>query len=310
MRDATKAASRSVPAGMKESCRWVEGYARLAEQAELMPQTRLVYVADREGDFIDLLVRASALGTRVDWLVRSAHNRKLVAQQDKLWDGFGQTDVLGELRFTLPARPNQKARAVRQQLLARRYELRTPDGEALPVNVVLEQEIDAPERSKPIIWRLLTNRTVATLEDVAELIDWYRCRWEVELFFHILKNGCKVEELRLSTIDRLKLALALLRIVAWRIQLLMRLGRTCPAMDCEEVFDREEWQAAYLVARKSIPSKSPPLNPVVRLIARFGGFSGPKRDGEPGVKTIWIGLLRITDFALGIRALQAADICV
>jgi hypothetical protein len=40
VRDASKTASRSLPAGAKESCRWLEGYERLAELASLLPQTR------------------------------------------------------------------------------------------------------------------------------------------------------------------------------------------------------------------------------------------------------------------------------
>ncbi|NCC30103.1 MAG: IS4 family transposase, partial [Gammaproteobacteria bacterium] len=39
---------------------------------------------------------------------------------------------------------------------------------------------------KPIAWRLLTNRTVETLEDAAELIDWSRARREIELLFLVL----------------------------------------------------------------------------------------------------------------------------
>ena len=71
--------------------------------------------------------------------------------------------------------------------------------------------------------------------------------------------------------------------------MLMRLGRTCPEMDCEVVFEQEEWRAAYIVARKPIPIEPPPRNTVIRLIASFGGFLGRKGDGEPGAKTIWIG---------------------
>ena len=33
----------------------------------------------------------------------------------------------------------------------------------------------------------------------------------------------------------------------------------------------------------------------------LGGFLARKGDGEPGVKTIWIGLQRIMDFAAGVR---------
>ena len=161
-----------------------------------------------------------------------------------------------------------------------------------------------------MVWRLLTNRSATSLEAAAELIDWYRCRLEIELFFDVLKNGCKLGELQLSTIDRLELALALFMIVAWRIERLMRLGRTCPETNCETVFGREQWQAAYIVARKPIPAEPPPLNTVIRLIATFGGFLARRGDGEPGVKTIWTGLQRVMDFALGIRAFKNGDICV
>ena len=27
------------------------------------------------------------------------------------------------------------------------------------------------------------------------MIDWYRARWEIEMFFHVLKNGCRIEAL-------------------------------------------------------------------------------------------------------------------
>jgi hypothetical protein len=40
---------------------------------------------------------------------------------------------------------------------------------------------------------------------------------------------------------------------------------------------------------------------VIRWIATLGGFLGRKSDGEPGVKTLWLGLQRIADFALGLR---------
>ena len=52
--------------GIKESVRWVEGYERLAEMAPQLPSTRLVCVADREADIMELMRRAGALGTPVD----------------------------------------------------------------------------------------------------------------------------------------------------------------------------------------------------------------------------------------------------
>ena len=48
-----------------------------------------------------------------------------------------------------------------------------------------------------VVWRLLSNRTVETLEQAAELLDGYRVRWEIEWFFLILKEGCRIEALQL-----------------------------------------------------------------------------------------------------------------
>ncbi|MCW8209721.1 IS4 family transposase, partial [Verminephrobacter aporrectodeae subsp. tuberculatae] len=70
--------------GVSESLRWIEGYERLAEMAPQLPNTRLVYVADREADIMALMVRARDLGEPVDWLLRSKHNRVL-GEDDKLW---------------------------------------------------------------------------------------------------------------------------------------------------------------------------------------------------------------------------------
>ena len=73
--------------------------------------------------------------------------------------------------------------------------------------------------------------------DAIELIDWYRARWEIEILFNILKNGCQVEELQLGMFERLAGALALFLVVAWRVAHLMRLGRTCPDLDAHLFFE-------------------------------------------------------------------------
>jgi hypothetical protein len=43
---------------------------------------------------------------------------------------------------------------------------------------------------------------------------------------------------------------------------------------------------------RDVPEK-PRLNDVLRLVARLGGFLGRKSDGEPGVKTIWLGMKEV-----------------
>ncbi|MBB5503717.1 hypothetical protein [Paraburkholderia sp. MM5384-R2] len=48
--------------GVRESARWIESYEIVAEQARALADTRLVYVADREGDIAALMQRAQELG--------------------------------------------------------------------------------------------------------------------------------------------------------------------------------------------------------------------------------------------------------
>jgi len=100
---------------VRDSLRWSEGYQRLAELAAKLPHTRLVYVADRQADIMELMVTARECGTPV-----------ALAEGDKLWDCATQGQALGEVRFTLPARPGRRAREVVQQVWARPVQL--PDG--------------------------------------------------------------------------------------------------------------------------------------------------------------------------------------
>jgi hypothetical protein len=290
--------------GIKESTRWIESYERVAEQAATLPDTRLVYVTDREGDIVALMEQADALGDPADWLIRARHNRNL-AEGGKLWDKVEAGEVLGEIAFILPGRSGRKAREVRQELRASRLQL--PGKRQLEVTCVVAREIGAPAGLKPVVWRLVMNRQAQGRDAVIELIDWYRARWEIELFFNVLKTGCKVEALQLSQMDRVERALVLYMIVAWRIARLMRLGRTCPDLDASLFFHADEIRGAYLLAKKARPSSGPTLNQMIRLIASLGGFLGRKGDGEPGAKTLWIGLQRTMDAASTIQALRMED---
>lgn len=288
--------------GVCESQRWVEGYERVAESAAEMPDTRLVYLADREADILALMQRAHAMGTPADWLIRAQHNRCL-PEGGKLWAATCAQDPLGEIEFILASRHGQAERSVRQRLWAHAVDL--PGTAGLRVTCVIAREVDAPAGVKPLEWRLLTNRPVLNLESAVELIDWYRCRWEIETLFHVLKNGCRVEALQLDSVAKLELALALYLVVSWRIAHLVRIGRIHPNLPADLFFGETEWTGAYVLNRKKPPKQTPPVRDVVRLIAQLGGFLARKGDGEPGVKSLWLGMVRLRDFALTVAHIQA-----
>ena len=202
------------------------------------------------------------------------------------------------------SRHGVKARQVRQHVWLRRIELSAGAGQSVVATCLVARECDAPGGVKPIEWRLLTNREATTLQEAIELVDWYRARWEIEILFNVLKNGCRVEALQLGAIERLERALALFLVVAWRIVHLMHMGRSCPDLDAGLFFDADEIRGAYLLTDVRQPV-TPRLNEVLRLIARLGGFLARKGDGEPGAKAIWLGLNEVHVAARTLQKLSA-----
>jgi hypothetical protein len=289
--------------GMRESLRWTEGYERVSEMADAMPGTRLVYVGDREADIVEMMHRARDLDHPADWLIRSQHNR-CVPGGSKLWAQTLDGEPLGEIEFALAARPGQTARFVRQQVWARAMDIPDGAGGLLNVTCVVAKEMNSPIGCKAVEWRLLTNRSVADFADAVELIDWYRCRWEIEIFFNVLKNGCRVEALQLGSVAKLELALVVYMVVAWRLARLVRLGRTHPDLVASALFTETEWKGAYILAKKKPPTEPPTIRDVIRQIAMLGGFLGRKSDGEPGVKTLWLGFARVRDFVEGVEHMR------
>jgi hypothetical protein len=296
------------PLEEKESVRWVDGYARVNELAERLSDTRLTYIADREGDIYDLFVEAPCPERSADWLVRVQHHDRLLADGRHLGEVIEAAPVLTDITFERPASNGRRARTVHQQIKVVRVTLKAPSrpDRNLPevsVTALLATELQPPADEDPLHWLLLTNLMVDTPEQAIEKLSWYLCRWQIEVYFKVLKSGCRVEQLQLETRERLEPALAFYMIIAWRVLYLTMLGRDCPEMPCDAVFADEEWKAVYLVTQRKPPPEQPPsLDTMVRMIATLGGFLNRKRDGFPGPKTLWIGLQRVPDFVLALEA--------
>lgn len=292
----------------KESVRWVDGFARVNELAERLSETRLTYIADREGDIYDLFVEAPCPDQGADWLVRVQHGDRLLSDGRTLRAALEAAPVLTEIRFDRPPAKGRSARTVDQQLKVVRVTLKAParpDRTLVDVTVtaLLATEPNPPAGEDPLEWVLLTNLAVETAEQASEKLLWYLCRWQVEIYFKVLKSGCRIEELQLEKRERLEPALAFYMIIAWRVLYLTMLGRDCPEMPCDTVFADEEWKAVYLVTQRKTPPEQPPsLDTMVRMVASLGGFLNRKGDGFPGPKTLWIGLQRVPDFVLALEA--------
>jgi len=307
-------ARKHQPIEQKESHRWLEGYRLACQLAEQVPQTQIISVLDREGDIYELFVEAARRPRflRAEWIVRASENRALPEvdpasgpySYQKLFATLEASAVWEERVLALPRTPQRAAREATVQIHAQPVTLKPPyrKGEPLPavtINVILVQEIDAPEGAEPVRWILLTSLPIDTLQQVLEVIDFYACRWQIEVFFRVFKTGCQVEELQLEKQARLEPCLMLYKIVSWRLLYLTRLGRECPQLPCDVIFAEEEWKSVWVIQTQSPPPKqAPPLKRFLEILAALGGHLGRKHDGPPGPKALWIGIRRMTDFAL------------
>jgi hypothetical protein len=218
----------------KESYRWLEGYALACEVQQACPQTVVVSVADCEGDiqewFFDAMQRLP--NERAEFLIRAKCNRRLAtgARHAYLWDEMGAARPVGKMTFQLSRQVDRPSRRVRLSVKAMPVTFngaRRPGGRLPPVQVwaVYARELKPPKGEEPIEWLLLTSVPVAGFSEACTVVQWYRARWEIELFSRVLKQGCQIERLRLATAHRLLNAIAISLIIAWRIHTITMMGR-------------------------------------------------------------------------------------
>ncbi len=313
---------KQTPIEEKESQRWVTGLQQAHRVAEAAPDTEVIAVADSEADIFELLVEGQSLDGHAQWIVRACQDRALRRQKDA--DDSVAKSVLQAVAAAAPMttyevnvrgrvpkvdcetrgrRQARESRTATVEVRACMVTLRAPHrpDRKLPdvtVNVVWVHEINPPAGEEPIDWLLLTSLPIATADEILRVIKSYCLRWMIELFFRVLKQGCKVEQRRFETLDRVQRFLAVALIVGWRTLYVTRLGRDFPDLDCEAVFEPSEWKAVYQVTQQQTPPKTPPkLQEMVRMVAQLGGYVNRPRADEPGAETIWKGLQRMHDMA-------------
>ena len=302
------------PIEEKESLRWVTGLREARKLAQEMPEVQCICVADSEADIFELF--AEPRGEQpVHWLIRACQDRAISGRPRHQLRGEAlatpmlyQVDLVIRGRKAKTAaedrgrRQNRKTRRAMVEVRAASVTLRPPsrpDRELPPttVNVVLVREPDPPAGEVRVEWILVTTLPIDTLEQVRTVVEYYCIRWSIEVLFRTLKSGCRIEHRRFEHVDRVLPALGLYLIVAWRTLFVCHLGRSCPDIDCEAIFEPSEWKAVWMaVYRKRPPEKSPRLKEMVHLVARLGGYI-ERKNSEPGAQTVWIGLQRMRDLA-------------
>ena len=318
-----QAACHKKPLEEKESYRWLE----VARQCEAVkshcPKTQLVMVADRESDISDVIDYCNEQ-EHFDWVIRGDSIRVL-ARKDKSEPSVKICDQLRnrKVRFekqmpirariawgsaTLKQHPSQADRDAREITVtvhAGKVNLNDPRKThadwkpcGIAVNAVLVSEVNPPKGVQAVRWLLLTSLPIRSRKQIETIISHYETRWMIELYFKVLKSGCKIESRRFEHIDRFLPALALYMIVAWRSLYVCRVSRTHEDSSCALVYSRAEWQSVWQIVRRSKPPrKAPGLLEMTKLVAQLGGYINHTSTGPPGPQSVWLGLQRMHDLA-------------
>lgn len=181
---------------------------------------------------------------------------------------------------------------------------------ALDLTVIHATERGAPKGRKPIDWKLLTDLPARTRSEIVEKIIWYGMSWKIEVFHKILKSGCRGEDSKLRTADRLSNLITVFCVLSWRVFWLTMMNRTAPnapptvalASTETELLDRLVGDVGGRRCRSGTLSFYP-----IKL-ARLGGCLARSRDHPPGNMVIWRGLSRLTDIEIGLEIGLAGNV--
>lgn len=304
-RSLSSAARMNIPTEEKESYRWIESYQSACDIAQSHPETEIIHISDQEGDIFEIFSNAqeaSKKGKYAALIVRSNHDRKLTGDEgeDKLRPLLMSRPSLGTIEFTLSARENKPSRQVTQSLRAAKVTLKgmRKAGKVLDevtINAVMSREDHPPEGEDAICWVFLTTLPIASKEDVRKILEYYLCRWEIEVYFRTLKSGCQVEKRGLQQAVRIEAMLSIFLILAWRIHYVTQIGREHPKLCCTAIFETVEWQAVHMFMTRSgrLPENPPSIKELITQIARMGGYLNRKSDPPPGPTVMWRGLNRL-----------------
>lgn len=294
---------RLLPIEEKESYRWLQAFE---QTLALTPSgVEVITVCDREADIYEMF--ALAQEKQASLLVRAASDRLLLDDEvRKLWPKMERQPIVGYLVVHITGNGKRKTRDATVSVRFTSVTLKPPwrpNGlklPAVPINAILVREENPPaDIDEPIEWLLLINRPVACFDEAQQVIQWYGCRWQIEVFHKVLQSGCRVEDCRLQTADRLFNFVALMSVIAWRLHWLTYINRCQPDLPCTTVLTTIEWEVLYMRIHQTtaLPDTVPTVHQAIRWIAQLGGFLGRKSDGEPGVTTLWRGWQRLQDLA-------------
>jgi len=301
----------------KESGKWLQGIDQARQVvwetawvAGAAAPPRLVHLMDREGDVYEVLQWVEEVGDSA--IIRCVQNRCVEAPLRLAHAAVRAQPVLGRVTLTVPRSHGKPARTATVEMRTLRTTLRPdrakyPHAWPLTWTLVEVWEPNSAPGHEALHWLLWTQEPARTLVEVQEVVRKYTCRWPIEEYHLTLKSGCRLEALRLESWDSLAKAIVMYTSVAARIVALRDRAQQEP--DAPATVLLREDECAVLVAKfgKGQEVLRLTLGQAVLWIGRLGGHLNRRRDGMPGVRTLWRGLRDLTLLVEGWRVARRLE---
>ena len=235
-----RARRKQRPITQQASQQWRWSLEAVCQAHEGCPQTRLVSVGDRE---------AAERPAGVELWMRAAWDRCVNAPQHSIWATVEAQPVVRPLGLPIPRRGTQPAREARLALHSWALTWCPPrhrKAAGVPAVTLWAVQVpanEAPPEGEPMEWRLLTTVAVETSADAIERVQWYACRWGIEVWHRLLHSGGRIAARPLETAERLRRGLALYSVLARRMLSATLLARAVPEAPWRVLLDSEEWPA-------------------------------------------------------------------
>lgn len=288
---------KQLPIEEKESHKWIDGLEyvnkRLSEKIK-----EIWVISDRESDVYKYMTTKHK--QNIHLLIRATQPRKIEAE-------IGSERYSGKLTEIAKKLPKAGSKEIeitngnRTELINlsisySKIKLYPPASEgkaAEPVelSLVYAAETGMAENTDKVEWLLLCEQQDMTASEAIKMLDYYTQRWKVERFHYALKTGTfNVERLQFDDAETLMNVLSFYAVLAWHILWLMYYSRLEPNAKAETVIDEVEKEV--LEARTGKPIRT--IYQAVLAIGKLGGFlGGSKRYPHPGIKVLWIGIVKL-----------------
>jgi Transposase DNA-binding len=272
------------------------------------PGKLYVHLADRAGDITEVLDYADEHG--LSHVIRSQHDRSCEVDEQitKLHESAQTWQPMGVPRqIEVASQKGRPARAAAVRIAWRVVTLQPPAnsrgrerGVPLVVWAVRVWEPEPPEGVEAIDWLLLSNVEVQTVEDAWQRVEWYACRMVVEDLHKGMKTGVSIEELQLTTRERLEAAIGVLSVVAVVLLAVRDAGRNeGTARQSASLWVPPLWIEVLSLWRHKQARPDWTLGEFLWALGRLGGHQNRPSDGAPGWLTLWRGWVKLQSMLQG-----------